>query len=756
MTDIRFLASPFLIAFLAFAAGATDVYGPVSGTWLATGNPYLVRGEIYIPANQTLTIQSGVQVIFQGHYKFIVQGGATLIANGSPTDSITFTAANTAEGWWGIRFLDSSPNCALSHCVLTYGVAYGGVPDDRCGGAIFCSGTTLQMTDCRVSYCRAFASGSYVHALGGGIYSIGSTINVARCHITNCQAEANGYQASSSGGAIYSASTVLNLAECQLSGNSNPGGIVGALSIGGGSLAVTGCQFTANGGRAITAACNALIKNSIFDSNYAGIYVGSPQTSSLVYNNITINGSQGIQVSYGDSQVRNNIIANNQFLSPNGQGAGLKIDFAGVVEVVENIIAGNHTDYIGGALYLYDCDTTIVICQNLICSNSAQNGGGIYVTMADPVITGNLIAGNTSTSHGAGIYVSTYGGLPIIVGNTIAANTASSTGGAIYSYGYSSHPTIINSIVWGNSTPQIFNEIGSTVAVTYSDVLGNWPGMGNINEDPSFINQALDDYRLLWGSPCIDTGDPNPIYNDPDGTRADMGAFYYDQSVMVRILLTPHEIPYLIPDGGGTMTYTLRLDTHLEEPQVATFWCDVTLPDSSVFGPLLGPATVDLLPNQMVSWVRYQGVPETAPLGVSHYNAYAVAGSDTSKDSFMFGVMGFGSDVQDPWPNVGDPLGVPPAPLVRPGIPAKFALHPPHPNPFNASIAISYQLSANSHVSLRIYDTAGRLAAALVESQQTAGSHEARFDGTDLPSGIYLCRLQAGDFEAVQKMVLLK
>jgi hypothetical protein len=88
--------------------------------------------------------------------------------------------------------------------------------------------------------------------------------------------------------------------------------------------------------------------------------------------------------------------------------------------------------------------------------------------------------------------------------------------------------------------------------------------------------------------------------------------------------------------------------------------------------------------------------------------------------------------------------------------PKDFALFPAHPNPFNATTAISYQLSADSHVSLRLYDTAGRLAAILVNGWRSAGRHEVTFDATDLPSGIYLAKLTAGDFTQTQKLVLMK
>jgi len=79
-----------------------------------------------------------------------------------------------------------------------------------------------------------------------------------------------------------------------------------------------------------------------------------------------------------------------------------------------------------------------------------------------------------------------------------------------------------------------------------------------------------------------------------------------------------------------------------------------------------------------------------------------------------------------------------------------------HPNPFNPSTVASFELRVPSHVSLRVYDTAGRLAATLVDGWREAGAHKATFDGSDLPSGIYLARLTAGDIQETQKLILLK
>jgi hypothetical protein len=88
--------------------------------------------------------------------------------------------------------------------------------------------------------------------------------------------------------------------------------------------------------------------------------------------------------------------------------------------------------------------------------------------------------------------------------------------------------------------------------------------------------------------------------------------------------------------------------------------------------------------------------------------------------------------------------------------PRRYALLSSSPNPFNPSTTLSFELRAASHVSLKVYDTAGRLVATLTDGLMLAGTHRATFDGSRLASGIYLARLQAGEFTATQKLVMLK
>ncbi len=104
-------------------------------------------------------------------------------------------------------------------------------------------------------------------------------------------------------------------------------------------------------------------------------------------------------------------------------------------------------------------------------------------------------------------------------------------GSSLGDYAITSDEGLIeNSIIWDNQA-QIFIFAGGEVTVAYSDVEGGHLGTGNINSDPIFTDDTNGDYTLTWDSddksPCIDTGDTSSP-DDPDGSRADMGAYYKD------------------------------------------------------------------------------------------------------------------------------------------------------------------------------------------------------------------------------------
>ncbi len=93
---------------------------------------------------------------------------------------------------------------------------------------------------------------------------------------------------------------------------------------------------------------------------------------------------------------------------------------------------------------------------------------------------------------------------------------------------------------------------------------------------------------------------------------------------------------------------------------------------------------------------------------------------------------------------------------VSSNIPQKFQLLQNYPNPFNPSTVISYQLSRNSLVVLKVFDVLGREVGTMVNERQTAGRHSATFNASNPPSGVYFYRLNAGPYHDTKKMLLLK
>ena len=95
--------------------------------------------------------------------------------------------------------------------------------------------------------------------------------------------------------------------------------------------------------------------------------------------------------------------------------------------------------------------------------------------------------------------------------------------------------------------------------------------------------------------------------------------------------------------------------------------------------------------------------------------------------------------------------------------PDSYKLFNNYPNPFNPSTTINYQIPKNSFVKLIVYNTLGQVVAKLVEKQQSSGKYSVQFDAStssakarNLPSGVYIYKLQAGDFVDSKKMVLIK
>jgi hypothetical protein len=85
-----------------------------------------------------------------------------------------------------------------------------------------------------------------------------------------------------------------------------------------------------------------------------------------------------------------------------------------------------------------------------------------------------------------------------------------------------------------------------------------------------------------------------------------------------------------------------------------------------------------------------------------------------------------------------------------------YRLKQNYPNPFNPSSTVSFDLPRESTVRLQIYDVQGRIVSTLVNGTLDAGTHSVKFNSDGLPSGVYLYRIEAGVFQDVKKMILLR
>jgi hypothetical protein len=97
--------------------------------------------------------------------------------------------------------------------------------------------------------------------------------------------------------------------------------------------------------------------------------------------------------------------------------------------------------------------------------------------------------------------------------------------------------------------------------------------------------------------------------------------------------------------------------------------------------------------------------------------------------------------------------------LDAPGIeslPTDFAYYQNYPNPFNAVTALRFDLPRESLVEIAIYNLMGQEVARPVNQVMSAGRHRVLFDGKDLPSGMYVVKMDAGEFHSLGKMLLLK
>ncbi len=653
-----------------------------------------------------------------------IQPGVQVLFQGSyrltVENAATLTAVGTAQD--SIRF-DR----------LTYGVHWRGLHFE------YASPASL-LEYCQIRHGEAVGQWPPENC-GGGVYCHYSPITVQRCLIADCSSQGDG-------GGI-----------CLLQSNAE---------IRGNTFIGNRASNSGNGGALYVGGSAAIVADNLFQENSVEwMYGGAVCLSSALLSTVT-----------GNTFIGNSAVS----LGGGGSGGGLGVLSPALIS--DNVFIGNEAYWMGGGVFIHASEG-VVIEGNTISGGSAGVGGGIALDESTNLtVRRNIIYGNTAfadswvSGSGGGIYGGDCLGIHII-NNTIVANTAQGTGG-----GYLGGDRVIelrNNILWDNQPNQIIVPIQPSTTVAYCDVQGGWSGVGNINADPQFVNAAGYDYHLTAGSPCIDAGDPaSPP--DPDGTRADMGALYFDQGLTpppVSVALTPINPPIQIPPSGGSFEYNVSVTNESPDPQMCQAWILVMLPGGSFHGPALGPVSLTLPAGMTVSRDRMQSVPGIAPAGV--YSCIARVGAYPSviwdEDSFSFTKAGSaaGESSVSEWENTGEefPSNAGEA-AGRTADPAHGTLSTSPPLDLTASCSggsvneLAFSLPYAARVTLEIFDVRGRRIEAAQDrrirgERFEAGVHNVDLRRTHLAAGVYFARLTAIPAEtgaeplaAVSKIVLVK
>jgi hypothetical protein len=384
-------------------------------------------------------------------------------------------------------------------------------------------------------------------------------------------------------------------------------------------------------------------------------------------------------------------------------------------------------------------------------------GGGILSDFyGSPTISGNSISRNSAGNDGGGILC---GGVnATITHNTIWRNTAygGGYGGGIAA---GSGTTVTNTILWRNGATHN-PQISGTPTVTYCDVQGGWEGEGNIDCDPEFVNPDSGNFHLQMTSCCIDSGDPDPQYNDPDGTRNDIGALYFRQEPPATVQLMPHENVIILPPEGGSFSYDTWIYNLSDTNIHIDIWVYAYVPDFGQYGPFHTYENVRVRPQRSVGKNNLgKSVPAMAPAGEYSYVAYIGDFGSAIIDSsyFTFTKLGTPGGKDLGWLASGDWFEVDDFAFQRETVfPRDFALSQNYPNPFNAKTTFNYQLPVSNHVKLEVYNLLGQKLATLVDERQEAGYKSVIWDASEVSSGLYFYKLTAGDYTETRRMMLVK
>jgi len=324
------------------------------------------------------------------------------------------------------------------------------------------------------------------------------------------------------------------------------------------SLEIKKCKFINNyasymGGALYLRGDEASVRitGTEFENNFAAQYGGGFQAANgtmvflndcLIANNLAGILGGGAR-SEGNITVRNCIFRRNSVAQAgNRNGGGLHIQ-GGSLDVEATLFDGNDAWHGAGLYYSAFASGNVKRCV-FFDNHALKDGGGLYIGQHTAVrVDACLFVSNRADRRGGGVYYLQNGTSAEIYNSTFYQNHASSGGSGLYgSYVNPGHLEIHNCIFWdwiGEGISEIKFDPYVSFTLEYNDIKGGYPGEGNLDLNPMFVDPEGGNFELQPGSPCIDAGTSegasgsdfagNCRYDDPGTLNTGGGAYdYYD------------------------------------------------------------------------------------------------------------------------------------------------------------------------------------------------------------------------------------
>ena len=279
----------------------------------------------------------------------------------------------------------------------------------------------------------------------------------------------------------------------------NPGTYVENINFNGKNITVASLYYTTQD--------TSYISQTIIDGNQNGSVVTfeSGEDSTAVLCGFTIMNGMKTIISSGGGGIcilNSNPHLHNLIISANFATSGAGIYIHNASPIINNMIIINNVVPVsgfGGGLYLMNCDNMILKNLSIIHNETEAYGSGLFISGCESLIFENLIVSNNECGGFGGGALYFQSSDAIILNSTICYNNNQYSGGGLIG-GENVH--LVNSIVYGNSEPQLEIEHSAD----YCLIQGGFPGTGNIDADPLFVNPVAGDFHLQDSSLCIGAG----------------------------------------------------------------------------------------------------------------------------------------------------------------------------------------------------------------------------------------------------------